>query len=150
MKITSIIFILALLIALLCYLLPAQAESINLANQLPAVAIVTQTPEELPPDSSTSTLDVLLSMFSSIETKVLYVYSFDQHKGMLGALASYPLWNNERISLNVDAVLISDDGLSLGLGAGMTIKNVLSVLDVMAGYTPQQGTVLGVGINKAI
>jgi hypothetical protein len=132
------------------FIVPVQAETISLAPQLPALVVVQQTPES-PPADNPSVIDGILGMFDKIDAKMLYIYSFEDKQSALGALAAYPLVEvNNDITLNAEAVLISNDGLSMGLGVGASIKNVISVFDVMGGWTPQNGAFLGIGINKLL
>jgi hypothetical protein len=81
----------------------------------------------------------------------IYIYSFRDSASMLGVNASYHLLDlTDSVSLNANAVLISDDGLSLGIGAGLSVDNMISELDTVLGWTPRHGLFLGVGINKIL
>ncbi len=139
------VYMFVVLIALLMALtVPVQAETMSLANCLPSVAVVQQVEEP-------SVIEGILGMFDKIDARMMYVYLFDDKQSALGALAAYPLIEvNENITINAEAVLISNDGLSMGLGVGASIKNVVSVFDVMGGYTPQNGAFIGIGINKLL
>ncbi len=151
--------LLTIFVMVALFAVPVQAETVFLADQLPAMSATVQAVDVEGTDSGpplaieqdTSLVEGLLSMFSALETKMLYIYTFEDSQSCLGASASYRLLElSDDIDLNASAVLISDSGLSVGLGVGLSINSVANVLDTTVGWTPQRGLFIGVGINRIL
>jgi hypothetical protein len=133
--------------------LPApETQVVNLASQLQLVDTVAATPVLAEPTLVTETpsfMEGVIDMFSSIETRTLALYSFKEDKLALGATATFPVYEfNEKVSLTVGGVLISDDGLSIGGAFGLSVKEIANVFDGIVGWSPAFKLFVGIGINK--